>query len=508
MSWMHEQPEMSLIKHPKGVNCNRLSKIIEEKCLEKVNSSSIHDNCIIFEVDKTEERSLVERILNGSYLTVERGQVPAVKGVAKSASQVIQPSPPANHSRRSASRQSYIKQDLNEMSHNHHKSPRVLYLNEYNNLRSLQVSQFERELPRLRQRINNGTHPPQNSSLLQEHAQKFNNGWSLRDRTKDNIDKRKRDSLTLLKKDRPDSIFVRQSINKTNGNFNFHSYDNNIGGNILEPVQSIICVRHGERVDFAFGPNWTERAFNKKTGQYNRVNLNLPCVLPKRANPWKDFIGDSPLTEIGMMQALLTGEALKEKNVPIKWCYSSPSLRCIQTAHYILKGIGIEKSVSIRIEPGLLEFLGWYERGRPNFIPNKELKAFGYNVDLTYSPKLPKEMLNHDEKYIDYYNRSHKVTYYIAEAHALAGGNILLSGHAGTLETCTRQIIGMQPRSYQEFNQVIRKVPFLGLNMIERKKYSNFDKTPTYGPWSFKEPPIPPVQHSQNFAYDWRTIVS
>lgn len=95
-------------------------------------------------------------------------------------------------------------------------------------------------------------------------------------------------------------------------------------------------VRHGERIDLAFGPQWIEQAYDRN-GKYRRINLNMPQDLPHRASK-REFLGDSPLTEIGQFQAKLTGEALGMEGYKIHYCYVSPALRCIQTAHQILSG--------------------------------------------------------------------------------------------------------------------------------------------------------------------------
>jgi ubiquitin-associated SH3 domain-containing protein len=95
-------------------------------------------------------------------------------------------------------------------------------------------------------------------------------------------------------------------------------------------------ARHGERIDLTFGVQWVEKSFDQN-GKYKRINLNMPNDLPFR-NTRKEFIGDSPLTEVGKFQAKLTGEALGNEGYKMHFCYSSPSLRCIQTAHKILKG--------------------------------------------------------------------------------------------------------------------------------------------------------------------------
>ena len=153
----------------------------------------------------------------------------------------------------------------------------------------------------------------------------------------------------------------------------------------------------------------------------------MPLSLPRRRNPLCDFIGDSPITEIGASQARLTGEALAANDCFAQYCYSSPSLRCIQTAHGILQGMGIEDRVKIRIEPGLFEFLGWYDRGLPSFfnpsemIINDEDHLNMFNIDKTYRPIIPLEKLSRDENYLDFYNRSFKVTQQITDKHKLTG---------------------------------------------------------------------------------------
>jgi ubiquitin-associated and SH3 domain-containing protein len=68
-----------------------------------------------------------------------------------------------------------------------------------------------------------------------------------------------------------------------------------------------------------------------------RFNLNMPFDLPAK-NSRREYIGDSPLTEIGKFQANLTGEALGHEGYRVHYCYASPAFRCIQTAHNILKG--------------------------------------------------------------------------------------------------------------------------------------------------------------------------
>jgi hypothetical protein len=178
-------------------------------------------------------------------------------------------------------------------------------------------------------------------------------------------------------------------------------------------------VRHGERIDLAFGPQWIEQSFDRQ-GKYRRVNLNMPNDLPIRPSK-REFLGDSPLTEIGQFQARLTGDALGNEGYKIHHCYVSPALRCIQTAHHILAAQGLEKIVKIRIEPSVFEFLGWYDKGLPTFLSHEALINFGYNIDVNYRPLLPVDRLQADENYTDYYQRSFNVTKYLTNLHQADG---------------------------------------------------------------------------------------
>jgi hypothetical protein len=69
----------------------------------------------------------------------------------------------------------------------------------------------------------------------------------------------------------------------------------------------------------------------------------------------------------------------------------------------------------------------------------------------------------------------------------------MLVGHAPSLEACTRQLIGEQPRSNQEFVQVTRKVPFLSILQCERDYM---------GKWKLSPTPIPTMKHLELEEFD------
>lgn len=74
-------------------------------------------------------------------------------------------------------------------------------------------------------------------------------------------------------------------------------------------------------------------------GRYVRSNLNMPSSLPTRSGGFRDYDKDCPITVFGSTQARLVGEALLESQAVIDFVYCSPSLRCVQTAHNILRGM-------------------------------------------------------------------------------------------------------------------------------------------------------------------------
>ena len=127
----------------------------------------------------------------------------------------------------------------------------------------------------------------------------------------------------------------------------------------MSAERRIFVMRHGERVDFTFN-DWLVECFDKQ-GNYFRRDLNLPKRLPKRKEGFRGFAYDSPLTVMGTVQAFLVGEAMRDNEISFDQVYCSPSLRCVQTCHHVLKGLGA-LSVPINIEPGKLRNMNKIQR--------------------------------------------------------------------------------------------------------------------------------------------------
>ncbi|GAB5576233.1 ubiquitin-associated and SH3 domain-containing protein A isoform X1 [Prionailurus iriomotensis] len=288
--------------------------------------------------------------------------------------------------------------------------------------------------------------------------------------------------------------------------------------------KSVLVVRHGERVDQIFGKSWLQQcstpdgikrqrgqktyveqvnntikgpslgrkqirlspentryvlAFNESLssnkGKYYRPDLNFPCSLPRRSSGIKDFENDPPLSSCGIFQSRMAGEALRDSGIRITSVFTSPALRCVQTAKHILEGrLKLEKTIKIRVEPGIFEWTKW-ESGKttPTLMTLDELQEAGFNVSMDYRPAFPLASLMPAESYDEYVNRCAVSVGWITSIRPRDGGSlgvILIVGHGSALDSCTRPLLGLPPRDSGDFAQLVRKIPSLGMCFCEEKK--------------------------------------
>lgn len=261
----------------------------------------------------------------------------------------------------------------------------------------------------------------------------------------------------------------------------------------------LFVCRHGERMDVVFGKHWITQCFDAK-GRYIRSNLNMPSSLPSRTGGHREYDKDCPITVFGSTQARLVGEALSESNTLLDFVYSSPSLRCIQTAQHILQGLQQDGKIKIRVEPGLFEWTKWVSgTSLPNWIPPTELPADNFSLDTTYRPHFPVSKLTVSESYDTYISRSFQVTREILSECNNLGNTVLIVAHASSLEACTRQIQGLSPQNSKDFVQVVRKIPYLGFCACEEMGET--------GVWQLVDPPILPLTHGPNHSFNWREML-
>ena len=260
----------------------------------------------------------------------------------------------------------------------------------------------------------------------------------------------------------------------------------------------LLLFRHAERVDVTFGKQWIQLSFDSD-GSYHRRNINMPKELPKRKGGPTDFIRDSPITEAGIYQAKLTREAMREQGIRITHLYCSPALRCVQTANAILQGLQ-DTTLKIKVEISLFEWLAWCRGGFPTFMTPLDLSKCGLTIDTSYVSQVALQDLKPNETHTEFYKRMFNITRLILKTVGAGSGNIMFVGHAATLEACTRQLVGAQPRPAQELSKIVQKIPYCGLTVCQE---SEFGKNST---WDFIDPPIPPLTHAPNIRYDWRCL--
>lgn len=188
----------------------------------------------------------------------------------------------------------------------------------------------------------------------------------------------------------------------------------------------ICIVRHGERADHVFGPNWTSQFF-ESDGSYVRSDLNMPLPEEMPRRPLEDWAIDPPITELGRWQARQVGSALGDV-AEFHAIVCSPSLRCLQTAEEIRRVLPTRPGVVT--EPGLYEMTSW---GSPNV-----LELFNSNGDQYSITAVPQA----DEGVEAWYERSAKVFFDIVERHQMYGrADLLIIAHALSHEVLTYSML-------------------------------------------------------------------
>ena len=136
--------------------------------------------------------------------------------------------------------------------------------------------------------------------------------------------------LSIHNNNNDNNINNNQPTSEESGYYNSSSSRNDM-------CLRFIIIRHSERVDKKYGPDWTQYSFDS-IGQYYPCDANMPSTLPRRVN-WLDYEVDTPVTSNGLRQSWNVGNTLALYNLPLVACYSSPALRSIQTADKILEGM-------------------------------------------------------------------------------------------------------------------------------------------------------------------------
>jgi len=226
--------------------------------------------------------------------------------------------------------------------------------------------------------------------------------------------------------------------------------------------------------------------------------------------------------------------------VEIHHVFCSPSLRCVQTCHNILKGMGLEDRLKIHLEPGLFEWLAWYQDSMPDWMESEELIDAGFNIDTTYKPYISSDELEDtQESCQQYYIRNFFVTQCALQSTEDLGGNVLIVAHAASLDTCSRQLVGGEPRPVNQLMNIVRKVPYCSVAKVEEivneedELFGHNSPTPSRGrispgavssvslmsrstirtpappprEWRIVAPPFPALTHTSVNTFDWKLLI-
>ncbi|NXE66349.1 UBS3A protein, partial [Calcarius ornatus] len=263
--------------------------------------------------------------------------------------------------------------------------------------------------------------------------------------------------------------------------------------------RGVLVMSHGERVDQVFGKSWLQQCLTAD-GKYYRADLNFPSSLPRQKDSMKQFECDPPLSCCGIFQSRLIGEALLEQEVTVSYVYSSPALRCVQTAQHVLQGLKLNQKVRIRVEPGLFEWTKWEaSRAIPKFMTVAELVEASYDIDTSYrsakmnSPKATSSPSADGECG----SAAAPLPWFFA--FPAVPGVILIVGHGSSLAPLTRALTGLPSRDSRDFAQMVQKIPALGMCFCEEQKEEN--------KWQMVNPPVKTLTHGANAAFNWRNTI-
>ncbi|NXX66140.1 UBS3A protein, partial [Spizella passerina] len=257
--------------------------------------------------------------------------------------------------------------------------------------------------------------------------------------------------------------------------------------------RGVLVMSHGESVDQVFGKSWLQQCLTAD-GKYYRADLNFPSSLPRQKDSMKQFECDPPLSCCGIFQSRLIGEALLEQEVTVSSVYSSPALRCVQTAQHVLQGLKLNQKVRIRVEPGLFEWTKWEaSRAIPKFMTVAELVEASYDIDTSYSPKATSSPCADGECG----SAAAPLPWFCA--FPAVPGVILIVGHGSSLAPLSRALTGLPSRDSRDFAQMMQKIPALGMCFCEEQKEEN--------KWQMVNPPVKTLTHGANAAFNWRNTI-
>ncbi|EFO19651.1 hypothetical protein LOAG_08841, partial [Loa loa] len=235
-----------------------------------------------------------------------------------------------------------------------------------------------------------------------------------------------------------------------------------------DTTRRIFLVRNGEPADF--GGLRNNGAFQNHN-KLAKMDKNQAIVTVTRCGGSESYVDDPPLTQIGRGSAELVGRSLSERNFHIHTIYTSPSLRCLQTAIAIISTLNYREPLRLRIEPALYEPLSFVGKV-PKFLNLQDLRANGYMFDEDYVPVMSvndlKSSIERELRPSDIQMRVKKVVNRILSGRKQEGG-ILIISHAPMLDALYRIMMNRtdMPRTMGDMQRLIHYYPRCSMTILQ-----------------------------------------
>ncbi|KAM3718627.1 Steroid-phosphate phosphatase [Dirofilaria immitis] len=233
-------------------------------------------------------------------------------------------------------------------------------------------------------------------------------------------------------------------------------------------TRQIFLIRNGEPADF--GGRRNNGAF-RNHNKLAKMDRNQAVVTIKRSGGSENHLDDPPLTQIGRASAELVGRSLSGRNFHIHTIYTSPSLRCLQTAIAIISTLNCREPRRLRIEPALYEPLSFIGKV-PHFLNSRDLRANGYVCDEHYIPAMSaddlKSSLQQELRPSDIQMRVEKAVNKILSDWKQEGG-ILIISHAPVLDALYRIITNRTdlPRTMGDMQRLLYYYPHCSVIILQ-----------------------------------------
>ncbi|KRY51189.1 Neuron navigator 2 [Trichinella britovi] len=255
--------------------------------------------------------------------------------------------------------------------------------------------------------------------------------------------------------------------------------------------REIIIMRHAERVDDIFN-TWSNIAL--KNGSYFRFDMNMPDDVqmrsPEMLESYIRWTCDPPITVNGKEMARCMGKLFASRKKNIYAIYSSPAVRCVQTANAFAESYGKffpNRNLSIRVEGGLYDFIHENMAVVPNFIELAELKQWKLNVDMKYKSVIEAENMTPDDFRENYANYCKSVFDSILNK-VKKNCAVLIVTHAPCF-AAFRTYIHRPIKNQEKMMKTIQSTPYLFmLNYMQME----------YGKWEPIPPPVESFCHKGN----------